>query len=397
MKPGILVSIRVRFLKQRKRRLEGLFAAWLLLVFLVTPVAADGFKEEIEMGKEGAAEVAKQYKFVTDPETTKPVETMGAAIAKIAREHEVPASYGSSKLAPFDYSFKIIDDKDVNAFSLPGGHIYVNKGLLDYVQSDDELAGVLAHEIVHASHHHIMQLVKEQNKQLLTMAIAVLAGAALGGQDVLQLAYGANLVTIAKMSAYGQKAERDADRTSIQYMISAKYNPVGILTFMERLARDERRRPQVDWGIFRTHPPSHARAREIAREIERRGIEVNRRLVTTYLEVTVKEEDVEDNSAAEVWVGETQIIRLADSGGDKAKTRAERVAKKLEDALLAGAHLRDVRIAGDGQYVTVRNDVIIAPTQEDADLADSTVPEVTAKAAKALRKTLWKELVDQSY
>lgn len=369
----------------------------LMLLASIAAVWAEDFKEEMDMGKEGAAEVAKQSKFITDEKLVRRVETIGSTIAKVAVEHEVPASYGSSKIAPFKYSFKIIDDKDINAFSLPGGYIYVNKGLLDYVQSDDELAGVIAHEVAHASHHHVMRLVKEQQKQMLTMAIAVLAGAALGGNAVSELAYGANLVTIAKMSAYGQEAERDADRTAVEYMSLAKYNPVGMLTFMERLARDEVRRPYIDWGIFRTHPPSYERARTISQQIEKNGIKVNRRLVTSFLKVTMKPDDEKDPKSFEIVVADVPIIKLADSEGKKAKTRAEEIAKKLDEAFVAGGQMRDVKMGITGKYVKIKDEIVIEPTDDDAKFAGSTIQQLSADAAKALRKVLWQEQLDASY
>lgn len=371
----------------------------LLFAFTVLPVyAADDFKEEIDMGKKGAEEVAKTSKFVTDEKAVKRVETIGNAIAKVAVEREVPATYGNSKVAPFKYTFQIIDDKEINAFSLPGGHIYVNKGLLDYVQSEDELAGVIAHEIAHSSHHHVIQLAKEQQKQMLTMAIAILAGAALGGGDaVSEVAYGANLVTIAKMSAYGQNAERDADRTAVEYMTLAKYNPVGMLTFMERLARDEARRPYVDWGIFRTHPESYKRAALLVAQMEKNGIKVNRRLVTAFLKVTVKPDDEKNPKSYEVQVADTPIIRIADADGRKAKDRAGEIAKALDAALLAGAQMRDVKMGITGKYVKIKNEIVIEPAQEDADLAGQTIQTLSGEAAKALRKVLWQEQLDASY
>ncbi len=359
---------------------------------------ADSFKDEVDMGKEGAAEVAKQSKFLTDEKLVKRVETIGDAIATVAVSREVPASYGNSKLAPFKYTFQIIDDKDVNAFCLSGGYVYVNKGLLDYVQSDDELAGVMAHEIAHASHHHIMQLVKEQNKQMLTMAIAILAGYAIGGgQGVSELAMGANLVAIAKMSAYGQKAENDANVTAVEYMTSAKYNPVGMLTFMERLARDEVRKPYIDWGIYRTHPPSYERAKAISQQIEKNGIKVNRRLVTSYLKVTLKPDDEKDPKSVQISVADMPIVKLADSGGVKAQARAEAVAKMIDAAFLAGAQMRDIKMGITGRYVKIKDTIVIEPTQEDADLAGVTIQKVAADAAKSLRKVLWQEQLDASY
>lgn len=385
----------------RAARRQGRFALLLTVLMLVlassAAFCADDFKDEINMGKEGAAEVAKQNKFITDEAVVKRVETIGGAVAKVALEREVPASYGNSKVAPFKYSFQVVDDKDVNAFSLPGGLIYINKGLLDYVQSDDEMAGVIAHEIAHASHHHVMQLVKEQRKQMLTLAIAILAGAALGGDAVSELAYGANLVTIAKMSAYGQKAEKDADMTAVEYMVSTKYNPVGMLTFMERLARDEVRKPYIDWGIFRTHPPSVDRAKTISEQIKKHGIKVNRRLVTSFLKVTLKPDDEKDPKSFEILVADMPIMKLADSGGEKAKDRAEELAKKLDAAFLAGAQMRDIKMGITGKFVKIKDEIIIEPTQEDADLVGSTKQQVTADVAKALRKALWQEQLNSSY
>ncbi len=385
---------------RRAPRVSLAMALAVLMLVLASSAAlcSDEFKDEIEMGKEGAAEVAKQSKFITDEKLVKRVQSIGDRLAKVALEKEVPASYGSSKIAPFNYTFQIVDDKDINAFSLPAGYIYVNKGLLDYVQSDDELAGVIAHEIAHASHHHVMQLVKQQNKQMLALAIAVLAGYALGGGEAVgELAYGANLVRIAKMSAYGQDAERDADRTAVEYMMLGKFNPVGMLTFMERLARDEVRKPYIDWGIFRTHPPSYERAKLISRQIEKNGIKVNRRLVTSFLTVTLKPDDEKDPKSVEILVAGTPIIKLADSGKVKAKARAEEVAKKLDAAFLAGAQMRDVKTSITGKFVQIKDEIIIEPTSDDADLAGATIQKITGDAAKALRKVLWQEQLDASY
>src|SRR5919199_1156903 len=99
----------------------------------------------------------------------------GASAPAATNANPVPATYGSEKIVPYNYQFFVVDDKDVNAFSLPGGYIYVNKGLLDYVQSDDELAGVLGHEVIHAAHHHVAKLEREQHRLGNQMAIGLLA------------------------------------------------------------------------------------------------------------------------------------------------------------------------------------------------------------------------------
>lgn len=377
--------------------LRALLIACLLSLFSLQAFAASETDEEIEMGKTSAAEVTKQSKFIQDPALVKRVETIGNVIAKLAKEKEIPATYGKSKIAKFEYTFKIVDDPEVNAFALPAGYIYVNKGLLDYVQSDDELAGVLAHEVSHVAHHHLMQLIKAQQKENTALALAVLMGVAAGakGDSLQSIAYALTLIRIAKMSGYSQNAEYDADRTAVCYLAETKYNPVGVLTSMERLARDEARKPQRDYGMFMDHPSSNARAKVIISEIEKRGLPINRRLVTTYVRVQVK--PVPDSTASSVCIGDTEIIRLAEEGAEKSSVRAERVASKLTDAMIAGAQMNEVKVNTSGQCVTIKGNTIVAPSAADAALAGKTIPELIASTANAIRKALLSERLNEQY
>ena len=372
---------------------------WLIILALLValPALAANFEEEVNAGKKASEEVAKESKFIEDAALLERVRTIGDAIAKVATNTEIKATYGKPTLAKFDYSFKIIDDKDANAFALPGGFVYVNKGLLDYVQSDDELAGVLAHEISHVAHHHGMQLLKTEQKQLTAMALALIVGATAGvdTNTIGELAQAMTLVRIAKLNSYGQDAEIDADRTAVAYLAQTKYNPVGMLTFMERYARDEVRKPQINFGIFATHPPSTERARWIMDEIEKRKIPINRRLVTTYMKVEVK--PVPDSAASSVWIGDIEVIRLADSGGEKSSARAQHVADKLGKMLLSGAGLRDVKVGGGSQYVTIMDQVLISPTAEDVALTNTSIAEVVNASATALRKALLQEFLNEKY
>ena len=212
--------------------------------------------EEVKLGRENALENDKVIKLVTDPTITDRVNRIGQEIAKVANEIEVPAIWGSAAVKKFAYTFKVVDEKDINAYSLPGGFIYINKGTLEFSQSDDEIAGVLAHEVAHASHHHMMKLIKEQNKiqnaMLIPMLIAILGGGGDGAATAMQVG---QIYTVAKMNSFGVEAEQDADQAAVHYMRRTSYNPVGVLTFMERLARKERFQPQVELGIYRTPPP----------------------------------------------------------------------------------------------------------------------------------------------
>ena len=368
--------------------------AFCLLAYPVLPAyAGDDFADEVKIGKEASEQVAKESKFIEDPALVARVETMGQAIAKIATEKQITATYGKADVAKFNYTFKIIDDKAVNAFSLPGGFIYINKGLLEYAQSDDELAGVIAHEIAHSAHHHGMELMKTQNKAMMAVAGGLLAAAVLGAntEDIGSLAYLGNLINISKMSGYGQRAEYDADRTAVIYMAGTTYKPVGMLTFMERMARDEDRKPEFNYGIFRDHPESVKRAKEIVNQLQSMGIPLDRRHVTNYMKVEVK--PVKDSTAQSVWIANTEIVRLADVSGETAAARAKKVEVELSTMLFAGASLHDVKIGGGGQWVTMRGKVVVAPTKEDAELAGTSIDKVVASAQYAIRKALFNERI----
>ena len=367
-------------------------AMWGLPACPILPAyAADDLEEEVRIGKEAADLVAKESKFADDPALVQRVEAIGNAIAKVAVETEVPAAYGKPTLAKFSYSFKIVEDKDINAFALPGGFVYVNTALLDFVHSDDELAAVVAHEIAHVAHHHAMQSLKVQQRQMLGLAAAVLVGAVAGAssENLGNIAYVASLINMARLSDYGQKAEFDADNTAVAYLAETNYNPVGMLTFMERLAREEIRKPRRNLGILATHPPSHKRACVIIEELNKRAIPINRRLVTNYLRVEVK--PIENSQAYSVWLSDIEVVRLADSGGGTAATRANRIADDLGNMLLAGARIRDVKVGGGGQYVVMMDKVLIAPTPEDAELAGASVSEVVTSAVNAIKKALFQE------
>ena len=182
----------------------------LLSILSVTYAAQD----EEELGKKYSRDIEEQSKIVTDPAIVERVDKIGQALAKIANEQEVPARYGSSSISKFKYTFKVIEDKDINAFSLPGGLIYVNTGLLEAVESDDELAGVLAHEIAHASHHHMSQIIEKQSRVDHIVAILAVAGILcnMRGNDFNNLLYGAQLMRTGKVSGYTMEAEKDADQ-----------------------------------------------------------------------------------------------------------------------------------------------------------------------------------------
>jgi hypothetical protein len=349
---------------------------------------------EIKLGRESAAENDKQVKLITDKDLLERVNKIGSQIAAVANEMEVPVLWGLPGLKKLPYTFKIVDDKDVNAYSMPGGFIYVNRGLLDFTKSDDELAGVIAHEVAHAAHHHMMKLIAEQDKiqwaALGPALVSILLGKG-GSETTSNLLLAGQLYTIAKMNGYGVEAEKDADHAAVYLLMKTPYNPVGLLTFIERLARQERLKPEVELGIYRTHPPTLERAQALIRELTELGIPINRREVDPTLGARVEKVTTDGGVYADVVMNGTRIVRLADNGTAGAEERAKTVAKMVntlfDDNLLAF----DLSLSSDKTRVLARRRTLIALTDADARASGLTVQQVAQNALDALRNLLWQD------
>ncbi len=342
---------------------------------------------EIKIGREAHEEMLKSgMKLISDPVMLARVTAIGARLANVANKTVIPATYGTENRTPYTYRFHIVDDKDVNAFALPGGWLYVNKGLLDYVQSDDELAGVLAHEVIHAAHHHILKLQKEQDKLNTQLAIGAIAAifAKVPVADTGNLITGLQLVALQKVNGYSQQAERDADGAGFELTRLAGFNPVGALTFMERLARDQRNRPEVDLGIFRTHPPEKQRVASLKSKLDLAAIPINRRQTTNQLRLSVlpaKNQSV---------IFELQLDgRVVLTSTDKAYLT--QVASVLDKALDVPTELFDVTKSASS--VLIRGNIVFTIRSSDLKLGQN--PEIVAdKARDAIRAALFKVSLD---
>lgn len=342
---------------------------------------------EIKIGREAHEEMLKSgMKLISDPAMLSRVTAIGARLANVANKTVIPATYGTENRTPYTYRFHIVDDKDVNAFALPGGWLYVNKGLLDYVQSDDELAGVLAHEVIHAAHHHILKLQKEQDKLNTQLAIGAIAAifAKVPVADTGNLITGLQLVALQKVNGYSQQAERDADGAGFELTRLAGFNPVGALTFMERLARDQRNRPEVDLGIFRTHPPEKQRVASLKSKLDLAAIPINRRQTTNQLRLSVlpaKNQSV---------IFELQLDgRVVLTSTDKAYLT--QVSSVLDKALDVPTELFDVTKSASS--VLIRGNIMFTIRSSDLKLGQN--PETVAdKARDAIRAALFKVSLD---
>jgi hypothetical protein len=371
-------------------------------------------EEEIKLGRDGSAEAERQYKLVTDLDQVKRVETIGQEIIRASEDPRLVAEFlrdfpkfrakPGKKHVPFAYSFKILQSDEVNAFSFAGGPIYVTTGLLKYVRSDHELAAVLAHEVAHVAHHHLVQLIDRQSRTEKKMLWLLLAGVLAGGAsspDFGNVLVGAQLYSIAKQNGYGREAERDADKTGLQYLLRTKYNPVGMLTVMKRFARDEARAPTRELGIFQSHPYPRERARLVTSLLEKAGVRVDvgvERDITKAFVLTTATMKEEGKEIGELNLNGQLILRVArPENGRTPFERAERIRHELEERFEDNLTLAQLRLSSDESQVLARGVPVITVYPEDAAATGHSVPETARRILRALQQALWAEQLDSTF
>jgi predicted Zn-dependent protease len=354
---------------------------------------------EIKLGRQAAEENDKHIKLVTDSAILERVNRIGQEIAAVANKMPIPAGFGDAKLKQFNYTFKVVDDKDVNAYSLPGGFIYVNKGLLDYVHSDDELAGVLAHEIGHAAHHHVMKLIHEQKKLesvLNPLQIAALAaliyGKGQGAQAGSSVMYGSQLYATAKVNGYSVEAEKDADHTGLLLLTHTHYNPVGLYTFQIRLAAYERSKIHGELGILRDHPPGPERVAAAKQLLEDLNIPIYISEVDPAWRATVSTEKIGTVEFADVKLANVVICRVIGDEGLTAQQRADRIAKKLTSLFDRQLQPFEIRVNKDQTRVLARGVSILG--EMDAAAQSKSIEVLAHEMADAVTIVNQKQQLD---
>lgn len=206
-------------------------------------------EKEVRMGRELAAEVDRQAKFIEDPVITEYVNRVGQNIV-LHSDAKVP------------FTIKVIDSDEVNAFALPGGFFYVNKGLLLAADNEAEVAGVMAHEIAHVAARHA---VENQTKGTLLEYLAMGGSIFLGGIPGMIYQNTAGLGLLGIFMKFSRSAEEEADKLGVQYMWAAGYDPTAMATMFEKLESKNKKKPGLIAKAFSTHPaPAGRRASALA-------------------------------------------------------------------------------------------------------------------------------------
>jgi len=209
------------------------------LVLIATPM-------EVALGQNMAMQVAKQYAFVKDPKQVSKITEIGERLAKVSDRTDLK------------YHFAVVEDKEINAFTMPGGYIYVNSGLLD-ITTDDELACVIGHEIGHVAARHIAKKLQTQLGYDILMNIA-LQNASIGQmQKAIDLTF--NLVSL----GYSRDDELLSDRLGAKYAYKAGYDPYAMVSFLKKL--NEKSKGDMGPIFLRSHPYTSQRIQMMEKEI----------------------------------------------------------------------------------------------------------------------------------
>ncbi|HEX7120784.1 MAG TPA: M48 family metallopeptidase [Gemmatimonadaceae bacterium] len=211
----------------------------LCVLSIVLAGCAISTQQEIQMGTDYARQINAQLPLVRDPEANRYLSLLGDSIARVADDRNL------------DWRFYIVDSKEVNAFAVPGGFVYVNRGLIERTTNLSQLASVLGHEIGHVVERHSVQQMEAAQRANFGLTLGCIltrvceSTAANAGINVA-----GNLV----FAKFSRDHERESDRVAIEYLVRAGIDPRGMPEMFRILMEERRRRPDGVSAWFNTHP-----------------------------------------------------------------------------------------------------------------------------------------------
>ena len=223
-------------------------------------------EREVAVGRQYHQQILQEYDVYEDRDLQSYVQAVGERVAANSHRPELT------------YRFTLLDSEEINAFALPGGYIYITRGMMAYLNTEAELAAVLAHEVGHVTARHAA---RKHSRGLLTGVASTAASVLTGTRAVGSLA---NIAGGALISGYGRNLELEADGLGAEYLARAGYQPEAMIdvvralkaqeTFEVARAEEEARKPRVYHGVFASHPDNDKRLREVilaANDVESAG------------------------------------------------------------------------------------------------------------------------------
>ena len=250
------------------------FAVAMIWALAVLPLAAQTrvtmpknkykVQDDVKLGRDASRQVEQQFPLVNDREAERYIESVGARlVAAIPPEFQQPA---------FDYQFDVVNARDINAFALPGGPMYVNRGMIEAARNEGEMAGVMAHEIAHVALRHATAQATKQSSIGNTLGTLgmILGGAILGGQGGAQLgALGAQVM----QTRYSRDYETQADILGSRIMANAGYDPRDLANMFRTIEQQSGGGRAPEW--ISSHPNPGNRYQKINSEASMLNVSSN--------------------------------------------------------------------------------------------------------------------------
>lgn len=350
-----------------------------ILFFMVTlPVSAErDFKKEEKIGRKIAARIEKQYEPVEDDELIRKVQQIGEHLKEV------------SGIAEINYQFKIIEREGPNAFAFPGGFIFLTADLLDYVQSDDELAAVMAHEMGHVIHQHSIKQLKDSKKLKLVELITILVT----GDPALGIL--SELTGITILNAYRREYEEEADFTALELLYKSRlYHPIALLTYFERVNSEKILKPDIRMGIFQTHPDVEYRIKKIKEYLSEHNIPLNRRLTTNYLRVTGDVQKEGQVFVAHILLNGEPVLSFSGNEEEMLRVKMTNVVSNFDHVLRLDLEAYEITVnsseAEQCASLSIGNKMIVSLTPEEVQFQELTSFEVLQKAKDIIARILWR-------
>lgn len=215
----------------RRKSIYSKFIYLILFLFLfdgiIDSVHGMTTEEEKKLGKKILLEMERKIEWIRDIELQNFLNQIGLSIV---------AQVGPT---PFEFKFHLIKSPDPNAYAIPGGNIFVTTGIILLAESEQEVAGVLSHEVSHVIQRHIAQIIDKAKRVNIASMAAIIAGVILGGGGKTSEAVATTAMATAEalVLKYTREMETEADQNSIKYMIKAGYDPNGLITFLNKIYR----------------------------------------------------------------------------------------------------------------------------------------------------------------
>jgi predicted Zn-dependent protease len=206
---------------------------------------------EVQLGRELARDVERDVRIVEDPMVAEYVNRIGQNVARNSDAH-------------FLFSVKIIRSDEINAFTLPGGHVYVTTGLIRTADNEAELASALSHEIAHvAARHYTHQASLEQ-----IVSVASIPLLFIGGWSGFVIQHGVEIATPLAFKKTSRMAEAQADRLGLQYLYQTGYDPTAFIDFFERIAQGKDSHTGLFAKLLESHPGLQSRIRAVQKQLQ---------------------------------------------------------------------------------------------------------------------------------